>query len=762
MAIVLSHKALEDRAEERGRARIIVSRPQLLSRRQRILARYALPAAATLAALFGLAIFGWVRIRAIAQHLPPIGNLADTRSHPLTTIVSSDGVLLATFETHYRRPVPLEQISPLLVDATLATEDARFYSHSGVDPRGIVRAAVSNLASGNWSAQGGSTITQQLARNLYLSNQKTLHRKIEEILLAREIERRFGKHDILEAYLNTIYYGNGCYGAEAAAQAYFHKSARALDLGEAALLAGLPQRPAAYSPIQHLGQALARRAEVLRRMVAAGRCTAGAAELAGAEPVHVYRPRIQSPFDWRAPYFVAHVLTELRDRFGTESLYSGMRVVTTLNWRMQATAEAALRRGLARRRGPNTGAIVTLDPRSGAIRALVGGPDFRRDQFDAATQGIRQPGSAFKPIVYAAAFDTNVCTLANQVDDQKLFFHDRPRDWIVHNYDGRYRGPVSVLEGIRQSINTVAVQVAQDTGIRTVKAYAEQLGIHTPLSPDLALALGASGVHPIDLCSAFSAFANQGARFDPYCIREVSDGAGSVTYRDDPMLRFHPSVMSQNTLDQINVALSEVVHSGTGMAASAVPDAHGKTGTTSSHRDAWFAGYTGELATVVWMAHVEKRGGGGPVTVRYLPMPGATGGVLCAPVWAVYMRAAQAEQSRVDLATGTAPAVVVQPTKQAMIERLQQSVPATAIEEAKRADQEPAPAETEADPWASENGPAATSVVFSAAVPVGYGGRESQNGPPADERTFTAARRDAEGAEATFTSRRSRDVFNPR
>jgi len=283
----------------------------------------------------------------------------------------------------------------------------------------------------------------------------------------------------------------------------------------------------------------------------------------------------------------------------------------------------------------------------------------------------------------------------NTVDDKKLVYEIAPRDWVVHNYESSYRGPVSVLEALRQSINTVAVQVAEQTGLNTVQAYGQQLGISTPMSLDLPLALGASGVHPIDLCSAFSAFANGGARYDPYCIESAADVNNTHIFRDDPGARYHASVLNANTVDQINVALREVVLNGTGAAASGVPDAHGKTGTTSSHRDAWFVGYTGSLATAVWMAHVDKHAfRDGRTRIAYLPMPGATGGHVCAPVWASFMKAAAPVQARVDRMRGIARSAVVQPSRDSLITELQAHLTETGMEQDRGAEQ----AAAEGDP----------------------------------------------------------------
>ena len=504
-------------------------------------------------------VFGACLIHRLESRLPSVANIAAVRQNAVTSIVSSDGVLLATLRTQNRRPVSLSQISPYLIDATIATEDRRFYAHSGVDYRGIARAFFSNLASGRVAGQGGSTLTQQLARTLYLSREKSLTRKVEEALLAQKIEQNYSKRQILEAYLNTVYYGSGCYGAQAAALTYFGKPASALMLGEAALLAGLPQRPGAFSPVDHLFAALKRRETVLQRMETAHNITIAQRLEAEAFVPHVFRPRLETMQDWRAPYFVAHVLSQLRTQYGPEFLYSGVRVETTLNWKMEQAAERALRSGIARGQGANTGAIVSIDPHNGYVRALVGGPDFRKDAYDAATQGARQPGSAFKPIVYATAFDTNVCTLATPIEDKKLVFPTRPKQWIVHNYENGYRGNVSVLEAIRQSINTVAVQVLDATSPMNVVDYGQRLGITTPLEPNLPLALGASAVHPIELCSAYSAFANGGQRYDPVFITRILSTSKQEIFADTPEQRYHANFFGGQSLDQVNVALREVV-----------------------------------------------------------------------------------------------------------------------------------------------------------------------------------------------------------
>jgi penicillin-binding protein 1A len=649
------------------------TQPQRRTKRRRVLATGAL---AVLTMLAGGMVYGLWVVKSISDHLPTVGSLNDVRINPPTTILSSDGVTLATIAMETRRPVALGEISPTLQQATIAVEDSRFYTHKGVDPRGIVRAIVSNVRSGSTSSQGASTLTQQLARNLYLSNEKTYRRKIAEILLARRIEAQYTKPEILEAYLNTAYYGNGCYGVEAAAATYFGKHAQNLTPGEATLLAGLPQRPLAFALTQHLDAALRRRQVVLARMVATGKMTPEQAQQTETERPRILRPHDSPKSDWKAPYFVSDVIRMLREKYGPEFLYSGVKIVTTLNWKMQQDAEAALKRGLPGGQGPNTGALVAIDPRTGFVRALVGGASFQTDQFDAVTQGIRQPGSAFKPFVYASAFDTNACDLTTEIVDQPLAYHAGADNWKVHNYDGRYRGSMTVLDGLRQSINTVAVQVMEKVGPANVADYATRMGITTPLDPVLPLALGASGVRPLDLCSAYSAFANNGNRYDPVFLQSITDANGREVFQDDATTRLHHSVLSANALDQINVGLREVVVNGTAPAAASIPDAHGKTGTTSSHRDAWFVGYNGDLAVAVWTAHVRKetvqQQGRRTVFTRYLPMGSATGGAICAPIWRNFMARALPEQRRVLAAFGLSSGSIAAPDKPTLLAALKE------------------------------------------------------------------------------------------
>ena len=585
-----------------------------------------------------------------APTIPSITQIAAFHLVSPTRIYSSDGVLLAQLQTENRVIAPLKNISPRLIDATLAIEDTRFYSHPAIDIRAILRAAMANYLGGNTTGQGASTITQQLARNISdfgISRQKSLSRKVREALTAIRIEQVYSKDEILEMYLNQIYYGNGAYGAEAAARVYFNKSAQNLDVPEAALLAGLPQRPTLFSPYSNYSAALFRRNTVLRRMYETGKIDLQTYEQSSKKPIRVERKKAQG-VALRAPYFVDWVIRSLTQLYGADSVYSGWTVVTSLNWKMQKAAESALKNGLTM--NSTQGAIICIDPHTGEVRAMVGGVDYKKDRFNAVIQGLRQPGSAFKPIVYTAGLDSGVITLDSKYVDQPIEYESGGGKWKVHNYGDKYSySRLSVLDGITHSINSIAVQVADDTGIEEVISYAKMLGITTDIQPYLPIALGAASVRPIELCSAYSAFAANGVRYRPVGILSVTSANQQIIEEDVAENRRVPAFLKQDTLSQINTALRNVVLEGTGTAAQSVPMAFGKTGTTSDRRDAWFVGYTPELVTAVWTSHPHKNHRG---VVEYDVMPGATGGHVAAPIWAKYMQIAAPLQRAINKESG--------------------------------------------------------------------------------------------------------------
>lgn len=568
----------------------------------------------------------------IRKILPPEDHVRDFKPVQGTKIYSSDGVLLAQIAHEDREPVPIDKIPKLMQQAVIAIEDERFYEHSGLDFRGLARALWQNLRGGDLTQQGGSTITQQLARNIYLSSQKTLSRKLKETMLAVQIERNWSKRQILEMYLNQVYFGSRAYGIQSAAKVYFGKDVKDLTLAECALLAGLPQRPSKLTPYRNMEAAVRRRNLVLQKMAQLGYITPQRAQLASQQPVrlaHEKEPQL-SRF-YRAPYFVGYVLEQLRDSYGDDLIYKGgFTVITSLHWKMQQAAERALIEGVRRNKGRNIhdGALVCIDPHTGYIRAMVGGVDFQKDQFNTAVQARRQPGSAFKLIVYTAAVDTHGWNAFRTVSARAVSIKQpNGKWWTVTSHRKRQYGDLSILKAFALSDNPAAVNTLRAVGAQTVVDYAQRLGIKSPLRAYPSLALGASEVTPLELTSAFGVFAAGGIRAEPIAIRLVKSPDGEIMEENAP--RLHRVRLQPETIATINQLTRAVVEWGTGRAASVVPNAHGKTGTTDNYTDAWFVGYTPELAAGVWLGNRDNS-----------RMRRSYGGDVAAPIWAAFMREA--------------------------------------------------------------------------------------------------------------------------
>jgi penicillin-binding protein 1A len=586
--------------------------------------------------LLGAMTFAGVLYYQVAQMMPSVSAIETYQPREASFIYSADGVQLARIAEEYREPAALEEIPQHLINATIAKEDRRFWQHSGVDWRGTARALWVNLTEGDIK-QGGSTLTQQLARNVFLTQKRTFARKLQEIILAQEMERRLTKERILELYLNQVYYGNGAYGVKAAARVYFNKPLEKLTLAECALLASLPQRPSAYDPFSNPDEAIFQRNLTLNLMAREGYITPDQRDAAKAEPLRLARSRPQSRF--LAPYFVMDVLRELERLYGRELLLQGnLKVDTTLHWEMQRAAEDALQRGVRAfsAQGVTQGALVLIDLRTSEIRALVGGVNFRRSQYNNITQGRRQPGSAFKPIVYATAFEQGKLTPTSRLSDTPISFPSgvRGKYWRPQNADGRFRGSVTVTRALAASINIPAVRAAQLVGADTVAEFARtRFGIESPLDPVLPLALGASAVKPIELAKAYSVFALGGNRSEPYMLRRVVDRNGVVLLEQQGLIT--PNVLSKQSAEWMDEILRQAVVGGTGKAAARIPNARGKTGTTSDYRDAWFVGYTDKYLAVVWVASEYYN----PQTQRweYRPMRRVFGGTVCARIWADLM-----------------------------------------------------------------------------------------------------------------------------
>ncbi|MFQ5881634.1 MAG: penicillin-binding protein 1A [Candidatus Methylomirabilales bacterium] len=658
-------------------------------------------------------------VAAYVRDLPPLDTLEEYQPSLVTTLYDDQGEPFATFYEQRRILVPLSKIPRFLHEALIAVEDSRFYQHHGLDPLGITRALWTNLKC-LCLAEGGSTITQQLAKVLFFTPEKSLPRKLKEALLALKIERKYAKEKILELYFNQIYFGHGAYGIEAAAQTYFKKSVNELNLAEASMLAGLPRAPNSYSPIFDPERARRRRHHVLQRMVQEGFITADQARAATAVP---FNTAAFAQAKDLAPYFVEYVRQYLEDKYGTYALYhSGLKVYTTLNLKMQEAAERALKRGLQdlqRRRGlrlqalihqggsptrqaPEVGQLVdatvmavtadvlqvkigayqvelplrqfrgpglsdileavkpgdqlsvkvlklegnrmeislqpepeiegaflVLDPRQGEIEAMVGGYDFRRSKFNRAIQAKRQPGSAFKPFVYAAAFDTGL-TPTTIFEDSPVSYPTiiggATAEWSPENYDKKYRGPVTLRQALEHSINVIAVKLIERIGVNPVIRMAHRLGIQSKLRPEYALALGVSEVSLLEMVSAYGVFATGGYRVEPYAIRKVLDSKGWVLEErfPEPELVLRPEIAFVLTS-----VLKGVVERGTGRRAKVLewPFA-AKTGTTDDATDVWFIGYSPSLVAGVWIGYDIKRSLG----------PYATSAHLAVPIWMDFMR----------------------------------------------------------------------------------------------------------------------------
>ena len=500
-----------------------------------------------------------------------------------------------------RTLAPYRKIPSQVVMAFVAAEDANFFQHRGVDFTAIARAAVKDLLGGSF-AQGGSTITQQTVKNLFLTREKSIRRKLKELILAYRMERNMGKEEILYLYLNQIYLGEGAYGVEAASRTYFGKGVEDLGLAEGALLAGLPKAPSRYSPRTHPDLAKGRQRYVLRRMVEAGFLSQVDADRAYAKKIVLAPP---STFQSKAAYFLEQVRIYMTEKYGTESLYQeGLRIYTTIDTRLQEAAHDVLIEGIRATEEKNKyeglqGAVLALDPHTGAVLAMVGGTDFAQSQFNRALQARRQPGSAFKPIIYAAALSAGK-TLVSMTDDSPVEFERSEEElWKPRNYDGTFLGPIPLIEALAKSRNLATIRLLNEVGVDAALRTAKALGIGSPIDRNLSIALGSSGVTPLEMCAAYAAFANQGMRATPFFVREVRDARGTILERTTPAAE---QAIPPDTAYLMVRIMQEVILSGTGRAARGLGHyLAGKTGTTNENTDAWFIGYSPDLVGGVWV-----------------------------------------------------------------------------------------------------------------------------------------------------------------
>ena len=550
--------------------------------------------------------------------LPEPEALFDGRGGGSVTLLDRDDNVFAWRGDQYGGDLRASEVSPHLVHAILAAEDSRFYRHFGIDPIGIARAVWANLRAGR-IVQGGSTLTQQVAKNVFLSAERSFERKLKELPMALALELKYSKDEILSIYLNRAYLGAGAYGFEAASRLYFGKSARELSPAEAAMLAGLLRAPSRYAPTRNLERAQARASVIIRRMEEEGYLTERQVIQALANPA-----RLSPAAAARSGgYFADWVMETLPSWLGRRTS-EDVIVATTFDPRIQRAAEEALRRVFAERVRAGSGAeaaIVVMTP-DGAVRAMVGGREPGVGRINRPTQARRQSGSAFKPIVYAAALEAGMSP-----EDIVMDAPIRIGNWAPKNYDGRYRGRITLTEALAKSVNTAAVRVMLEAGEDRVRALAPRLGITTELAPGPAIALGTSEVTLIDMTSVFATFANRGRHVPPWGIREVR-----LRGEGEPLLRgAEPGgeqAVSRRTAELMTWMLREVVERGTGRRARlGGREAAGKTGTTQAARDAWFIGYTADYVVGVWMGYDDNT-----------PLTGVTGGGLPAEIWRETMR----------------------------------------------------------------------------------------------------------------------------
>lgn len=570
---------------------------------------------------------GLVGLALSFRNLPDVRVLRNYIPSETSYIYDVNGTLLDSIHDEANREVVnLNQISPDLKRAVLAIEDSYFFSHHGINPSGIARAFLANIEEGE-TVEGGSTITMQLVKNLFLTPERSISRKVAEAVLSLRLEQVFTKDQIMEMYLNQVYWGHNTYGVETAAKSYFNKRASELNLAEASMMAGLIQAPEVYSPFVDYQKAKERQAIVLDRMRRIGWATDAEVEKAKATPLKL--GEITSFNASQAPYITDAVIAELTSRFGREAVVQGgMRVQTTIDLNLQRKAEETVRDGLAsiQRQGiyADQMALVAVDPRTHFVKAMVGGVDYSKSQYNRAVQALRQPGSAFKPFVYYAAFASGNYAPDSTVMDTPVSYPDGDGYYTPQNYDGSFYGAMSIRQALAQSRNIPAIRLGQDVGINRVIEVCRTLGIKSPMEPVTSLPLGAVDLTPYEMAGAYATFANGGWHSETTTIVQVTDSKGNVLLDNTPRPQL---VLDPWAVAALNSTLQDVITRGTATSARIDRPAAGKTGTTSSERDIWFVGYVPQMAVAVWVGNDD-----------YSPLgTGATGGGYVAPVWRSFM-----------------------------------------------------------------------------------------------------------------------------
>ncbi len=559
--------------------------------------------------------------------LPRIDALEEYTPAESSKVYSDDDTLIAEYYLERRTFIPYYRIPDHVRKAFISIEDIRFYDHHGIDFVRIMGALYQDIKAGAY-VQGASTITQQLSKMLFLKPEKSLIRKVKEVALSVQIERRYTKEEILGLYLNQAYFGTRAYGLVAASQTYFGKGVHDLSLSEAAMLAALPKAPSRYSPFRNPLKALKRRNLVLQTMLQYGFIDDVEYNLASTEPL----PRKPYRRKYKAPYFVEHLRQIVEEKY-EEKLYSeGLKIYSTLDYRLQEIAENAVAGGIREieKRVPAgvQAALIAVDIDTGKIRAMVGGTDFWETQFNRATQAMRQPGSAFKPIVYLAALNTGITPEDTLVDEEVTFQGNEPGEiWTPRNYYGDYKGEVTVRYALAKSLNSATACLADDVGIHRIIQTAKELGLQSELRPYLTISLGASDVTPLDLVYVYKVFSD-GKKVNPMLFDRIVDRNGIVL---DEAFQTSERVIDEGVLYEIRSLLRSVITDGTGRRAKSLPrPVFGKTGTTDDFIDAWFVGFDDNIALAVWVGRDDHT----PIG------PGETGARAALPIWYEFMKRA--------------------------------------------------------------------------------------------------------------------------
>ncbi len=593
---------------------------------------------------FAVLLAGAASVFVYFKNLPPITKLENYQPTMTSQIISQDKVVIKTFGAYKYKKVTIDDIPDDLKNAIIAIEDKNFYTHRGFDPVALFRSIIKNIKARKL-VQGASTITQQLARILFLSTEKTFDRKIKELIIAYRMEKSIPKEKILEMYLNNVYLGEGAYGISAAAAIYFNKKVQDLNLAECALIAGLPQAPSAYTPYRNMDLALKRRKMVLKRMLAENFITPAQADEANEEEIKIDNKNRPNSLN-KAPYFVNYALKELSQRANIkeeELVQGGYKVYTTLNYKYQQYATEIISNNITKwgfKEPWEQAALVTYDVITGKILAYIGGKDYSISEFDRVTQAIRPPGSSFKLFVYATALE-NGATPQSIYPDAPI----RIAKWKPHNYGDRYRGDIPLYKALAYSSNVIAARLITEYGISRTIRTTRKLGITTPLERDPTIALGSNGVNLFELTGAYAVFANGGIKVMPYAVERIETADGKIIYQVENKFKrvFSPKVVA-SMVDM----LTQVIKIGTGRAANIGRPAAGKTGTTDSYRDAWFLGFTPEYATGVWIGNDNNT-----------PTKKITGGGLPAIIWREYMKKLVKERPFVDFIY---PEIIIDPT----------------------------------------------------------------------------------------------------